>query len=38
MRAEFADEIRAHPLRREIATTALANEMISRLGSGLCAA
>ncbi|WP_165968284.1 NAD-glutamate dehydrogenase domain-containing protein [Saccharopolyspora elongata] len=35
LRTEFADEIQAHPLRREIATTVLANEMINRLGSGV---
>ncbi|MEJ1159791.1 NAD-glutamate dehydrogenase [Prosthecomicrobium sp. N25] len=35
MRADFADEIRAHRLRREIVTTRLANAMIDQGGATL---
>ncbi|MCI2424193.1 NAD-glutamate dehydrogenase [Saccharopolyspora sp. K220] len=35
LRDAFAGEIPTHPIRREIATTVLANEVINRLGSGL---
>ncbi|WP_459983017.1 NAD-glutamate dehydrogenase domain-containing protein [Nocardioides sp. AN3] len=33
--AEFGDLMAVHPLRREIATSVLVNEMMNRLGSGL---
>ncbi|WP_051399839.1 NAD-glutamate dehydrogenase domain-containing protein [Haloechinothrix halophila] len=35
LRDEFAEEIGTHPLRREIATTALVNELFNHMGSGL---
>lgn len=34
LREGFADDIRAHPLRREIIATAVVNSMVNRVGSG----
>ncbi|MCC6202621.1 MAG: NAD-glutamate dehydrogenase, partial [Gammaproteobacteria bacterium] len=36
IREQFADDVRAHPLRREIVTTLLVNELINRMGITFC--